>query len=257
MENQFLKFRELHHQQDPLLIGNVWNVQSVKVFEKLNFKAIATSSAAVAETLGYADGQLMSFEEYFFVVERLIRSTSLPLSVDLEGGYGDNVGEIAKNIIRLSQAGVSGINLEDSIVKEGKQQILEAGEFAGMLSGICQALNKSGTTIFINVRCDAFLLGLPSPLQEALQRTRAYEKAAVHGMFFPCITKIENIKTIADVSRLPVNVMCMPGLGDFNMLKDAGVKRISMGNFLNRKVYQQLEHEVSTIQAEGRFDSLF
>src|SRR6187551_164728 len=97
-KNQFETFNALHHQSEPLLIGNVWNVQSAKVFEKLKFKAIATSSAAVAETLGYADGEQMSFEEYLFVIRHIMKAVPLPLSVDLEAGYGTTANEVAKNI---------------------------------------------------------------------------------------------------------------------------------------------------------------
>src|SRR6187551_2268307 len=120
-KNQFETFNALHHQREPLLIGNVWNAQSAKVFEKLNFKAIATSSAAVAETLGYADGEQMSFEEYMFVVKHIARAVPLPLSVDLESGYGLDASDVAENILKLSKAGAVGINIEDSILRNGKR----------------------------------------------------------------------------------------------------------------------------------------
>lgn len=118
MANTIATFKQLHHQSAPLLIGNVWNAQSARVFEKLGYKAIGTSSAAVAESLGYADGQAMSFEEYTFVITRIVKSSALPLSVDLESGYGNDASEIVKNIRVLQSLGVAGVNIEDSAIKK-------------------------------------------------------------------------------------------------------------------------------------------
>lgn len=107
-------FKNLHQNEQPLLIGNVWNVQSAKVYEELGFKALATSSSAVANSLGYEDGEQMSFEEYFYLIERIAKSTSILLSVDLESGYGKDAIDIVENISKLSEIGIVGINLEDS-----------------------------------------------------------------------------------------------------------------------------------------------
>jgi 2-methylisocitrate lyase-like PEP mutase family enzyme len=107
MTNNFQKFKELHDQPQPLLIGNVWNVPSAKKMEDLGFKAIGTSSYAIAETLGYADGEEMSFEEYLLIIKRIAASVSVPFSVDLEWGYGKTTTEIVANIKELNKIGVS------------------------------------------------------------------------------------------------------------------------------------------------------
>jgi 2-methylisocitrate lyase-like PEP mutase family enzyme len=253
----FDQFLELHRQPTPLLIGNVWNVQSAKVFEKQKFKAIATSSAAVAETLGYADGEEMSFEEYLFVVKHIARFTSLPMSVDLEGGYGKNAHQIAENIRLLSKAGVVGINLEDSKITDGKRGIILTTQFTQLVQEICSILDSQKIKMFINLRCDAFLLGMPNAIDEALVRIKAYENTGAHGLFFPCITKIEEIQKVTSSTKLPVNVMCMPDLPDFEALKNASVKRISMGNFVNKKLYQDLEKDLVRTTKVGNFHHLF
>ena len=118
MMSLFEKFVELHLSESPLILGNVWNVQSAKIFEKLKFKAIGTSSAAIANSLGYEDGENISFEEYFYIVKRISENTSLPLSVDIESGYSDDVDVILSNIIKLVEIGVVGINIEDSVCKK-------------------------------------------------------------------------------------------------------------------------------------------
>lgn len=111
--------------------------------------------------------------------------------------------------------------------------------------------------MFINVRSDSFFLGLPNALDDALSRVELYQDTGVHGLFFPCITNIKDIIKVTENSKLPVNVMGMPGLPDFNQLKEVGVKRISMGPFLNKNIYQQMEFSIRKIIADGNFSHLF
>ncbi|RKR09284.1 2-methylisocitrate lyase-like PEP mutase family enzyme [Flavobacterium sp. 90] len=257
MTNDFQKFKELHDQQEPLLIGNVWNVQSAKKLEELGFKALGTSSYAIAETLGYADGEEMSFDEYLFITKRIAASVSAPLSVDLEAGYGKTVAEIVANIKELNKIGVSGINIEDSVVEQGVRTIVDADSFAQKIKAVADELLKENIEIFINIRSDVFLLGLPDSLNEALKRISIYENIGIHGLFFPCVTKIEDIQALTKATKLPINVMCMPDLPDFDKLQNAGVKRISMGNFLNNKIYQYLGSEVETVLKNQNFSSVF
>lgn len=257
MKNRFKEFLALHHKTSPVQIGNVWNAQSAQVYDKLNFEAIGTSSAAVAGSLGFADGEEMSFEDYLFVIKRIVATTSAMLTVDLEGGYGNTPGEICDHITKLYDIGVVGINIEDSVVTDGKRSIVDADSFAAKLKQITSLLADAGVEIFINVRADSFLLGLPNALEDALSRTKLYQDTGVHGLFFPCITQITDIKKVTALSRLPVNVMCMPGLPDFKVLQDAGVKRISAGPFLNMNIYKALESSIEKITAENSFASLF
>ncbi|MCU0481204.1 MAG: isocitrate lyase/phosphoenolpyruvate mutase family protein, partial [Anaerolineae bacterium] len=162
-----MNFKQLHKQENPLLIANVWNVNSAKVFEELNFLALATSSAAVAHTLGYADGEKLPFEELLFIVKRIIASSTLPLSVDIEGGFSRNATIIAENIEKLYHLGVVGINIEDSLVGD-KRALMASDEFQNLLIGIKNELAKKNITIFINLRTDTFLLGIPNALDETI-----------------------------------------------------------------------------------------
>ncbi|NHA04152.1 isocitrate lyase/phosphoenolpyruvate mutase family protein [Mucilaginibacter sp. HC2] len=257
MKNKFEPFLALHQQSEPLLIGNVWNVQSAKVFEQKNFKAIATSSFALAETLGYEDGQDIPFEDYLFVVKRIAASVSIPFSVDLEAGYGDTPEQIVGNIIQLYNLGVSGINIEDSVVVNGQRSIGNAEIFAEKLTRICELLNAENIKIFINLRSDSFLLGLPNALEDALSRIALYQNTGVHGLFFPCVSQISDMQKLTQSTKLPINVMCIPGLPNFKQLQEAGVKRISIGAFLNRSIYQKMNTTIDQIIEEGSFDSLF
>ena len=250
-------FKELHHQDEPLLLGNIWNVQSAKVYQKLGYKALATSSSALAHSLGYEDGEEMSFEEYFYMVERIVKSVDIPLSVDLEGGYGKTVDEIISNILKLAAIGVAGINIEDSVVIDGTRKLLAQEDIYKKLKPIISELKKNTVEIFINLRTDPFLLGIENPVDETLQRVNIFEELGVDGIFVPCITSENDIKAIVNAAKVPVNVMCMPELPDFETLKKLGVKRISCGNFLNEYIYNHLEDAGRRILAEQSFSPIF
>lgn len=253
----YLKFKELHSQRQPLIIGNVWNVQSAKIYEKLNFQAIGTSSAAIAHSLGYEDGEQMPFSDVLFVIDKILKYVKLPLTVDIESGYGNNATEIANNIITLEKLGIVGINIEDSFVLNGERKLKDSLQFSTLLQEIRNILAKQEISVFINVRCDAFLLNIPNRLQIAKERILNYELSGVDGIFLPCITKESDITTIVSQTKLPLNVMCMPDLPNFSALEKMGVKRISMGDFLNGFAYTSLENMTTKIIAEQSFKALF
>jgi 2-methylisocitrate lyase-like PEP mutase family enzyme len=257
MKNRFDEFLALHHSNDLLHIGNVWNAQSAKIYETQGFKAVGTSSAAVASSLGFSDGEEMAFEDYLFVVQRILASTNAIVSVDIEGGYGRTAEEISSNIKRLYEAGVSGINIEDSVVNGGERRIADAGEFAEKMRTIMELLNSDGVKMFVNLRSDSFLLDIPGALKDALARIQVYQETGVHGLFFPCVNTIADIEQLTASSKLPVNVMCIPGLPSFDALQKAGVKRVSDGPFLNMHIYKELEETISKIRAEDSFAGLF
>ncbi|MCL7989061.1 isocitrate lyase/phosphoenolpyruvate mutase family protein [Sphingobacterium sp. lm-10] len=228
----YLKFKALHHQMSPLIMGNVWDVQSAKVYEQLKYQAIGTSSAAIAHTLGYEDGEQMPFSDLLFMVERIISNTTLLLSVDIESGYGKTPAEVCDNIKRLCNLGVVGINIEDSVMEKGERNLKNKSEFFHFLEILLRELNKQKVSVFINVRCDAFLLQLPNALEESCNRIELYQRLPIDGIFLPCITAMEDIKQIVAKTNLPLNVMCMPELADFETLSAYSVKRISIGNFV-------------------------
>jgi len=251
-----MEFKKLHNQNNPLLICNVWDVISAKKAEKLNFQAIGTSSSAIAEMLGYEDGEKMSFSELEYIVKRIKENTNIPLSVDLEAGYSREPLKIANHIKRLVNLGVVGINLEDSIVDK-ERVFLNAEQFAKTLLDIKKQLEKDSIDIFLNIRTDTFLLGHPNPIKETEKRIELYEKSGISGVFVPCIEKEKDIKTIVESTSLPINVMCMPNLPDFEKLQELGVKRISMGNFLFDNMYNKFEQILSSISAQNSFKSIF
>mgnify|MGYP003877876509 CR=1 FL=1 len=249
-------FGKLHQQDSPLILSNVWDVASAKVAEKLGFQAIGTSSGAIATSLGYADGEEISFAELKYIVGRITSTTNIPLTVDLEAGYSRNPLEIADHILQLQALGIAGINIEDSLVGQ-KRYLLEAHAFKVHLEAIVSALGNTAKTLFINVRTDTFLLNHQNPIQETILRAHQYEQAGASGLFVPCMQNKRDIQLITQATHLPINVMCMPELPSFSTLHSLGIKRISMGNFIFNRMLGRLEEELKGVLLAESFEHVF
>ena len=249
-------FKSLHYHKNPLHLGNVWDLQSALLYQKLGFKAIGTSSAAVAASLGYEDGEKLPFEKLVALVKEIKPKINIPLTVDIEGGYSRDASKIAENIKTLHQIGVVGVNLEDSITN-AEREILDAKDFSFIIQKIKSFLSKESINVFLNVRTDPYLMGLENPLNKTLERIKLYEEAGADGIFVPCVVQEEEIAKITQSVSLPVNVMCMPDLPSFETLEKLGVKRISEGNFVYNKIAADLEKTVSLIIENKSFGTLF
>jgi 2-methylisocitrate lyase-like PEP mutase family enzyme len=253
--NLFETFLKLHQGPTPLLLANIWDVHSAKLFEASGYKAIGTSSQAVATSLGYEDGEKLPFDSLLQLAKRVVQSVSIPFMVDIEGGYSRSVNGIIENIKKLHDAGVAGINLEDTVA--GTSRTLQAaGEFQKILSAVADHISRNNWKLFVNVRTDAFLLGMPAALSETLTRISIYKDSGAEGIFVPCITNKEDISAVVRSTDLPINVMCMPGLPDFDALASLGVKRISMGPFFFNKVYNSIGTISKAINSQGNFSSI-
>jgi 2-methylisocitrate lyase-like PEP mutase family enzyme len=252
-----MTFSSLHCQPEPLLIANVWDVASAQIAQQAGYSVIGTSSAAIASILGYADGEGVSFIELERLVRRIRTLCSLPLTVDMEAGYGKNVQQIITNLSELAELGVVGINLEDSVVEQGQRRMLDVDTFSARLQAIRNGLIEGGISLFLNIRTDTFLLGHPDALAETITRGCKYALHGADGFFVPCVTKETDISSIVEQVPLPLNVMCMPELPSFSKLAKLGVKRISMGNFIHGNQQQQLLKMLQTIQCEQSFQIVF
>lgn len=246
--NKFEAFSALHFIERPFIVGNVWDVTSAKLMEECGIPAIATSSAAVARSYGYDDGQQLPFSDLLDIVKRIRKHTSIPFSVDIERGYHGTIAGILENISRLLDLGIAGINIEDGT---GDQRLRSASTFQKMISAISNDVSRKNAQLFINARTDAYLLRLPDALSEATTRAKAYEAAGANGFFVPFLTKIDDMKTIVKASGLPVNVFFCKDLPPFEMLREAGIRRISMGTALFRRLNDDFKQHIRQIQDSG------
>ena len=256
MSSALKQFKDLHQSKDLFVLPNVWNAKSAIIFGEKKFPAIATSSAAVANNLGYEDGEQMPFNDYLFVINRILSSVRIPLSVDMEMGYGRSDEEILANIIILVELGVVGINIEDSTVTASGRILKEAKLFAKTIEYIKNKLESKSLNLFINIRCDTFILNIENKQKETSKRLKIYEATGADGIFLPCISAENDIAEAVSNTKLPLNVMCIPGLPDFETLNKLGVKRISMGPFLFNKVYDQAGKLSEAVMANKNFSPI-
>lgn len=245
--NDYEKFLDLHHQVKPLVIANAWNVKSAQLIEKNGYDAIATSSGAIADSLGYPDGEKIPFAELLYMLERIKSCTNIPLSVDLERGYASDLNDLNTHIQKLIDIGVAGINLEDT---QGEDVYLKK------LSSIKNYLERTNQQLFINARTDVFLLKLPSPLETTLRRAKLYQDAGADGLFVTGVQDPDIIKEITAATPLPVNVVGVPKLASIQTLAECGIRRISMAVFLYRATYNHLETILKNITATHSFTPL-
>lgn len=229
---RYTLFKKLHQQPDILVLGNVWDAQSAKIAQEAGYKALGTSSHAIANAMGYEDGEQITVDEIIFVVERIVKAVDIPVSVDFESGYSDNPDEVAKNVKKLVDLGVVGINLEDGQVENGKRVLGDMNLHKQKI----EAIKSEVKNIFINARVDSYTTKHKSALEESITRTKAYTKAGADGIFVPLIESEEDIKSFLDVTSLPLNVFLTPNLPSIQQLNKLGVKRLSHG----AKIYEYL-----------------
>jgi 2-methylisocitrate lyase-like PEP mutase family enzyme len=221
------RFAELHVAGTPLLLYNAWDAGSAKAILEAGANAIATSSWSVAAAQGYGDGEAIPIGFAEQIVRRITATVDIPVTVDFEGGYSEDDGELAANIARLLDLGVIGINFEDRIVKGSGLYSVERQ--ARRIAAIRKAAAQKGVDLFINARTDAFFEHGNDAVGEALDRAKAYAAAGASGFFVPGLVNDALIGRVAEAVTLPVNVMVMDGVPSNRRLSELGVARISYG----------------------------
>lgn len=242
------RFAELHVKGAPLLVFNAWDAGSAKSIVAAGAEAIATSSWSVAEAQGYRDGEVIPIEFAEQIVARIAATVDVPVTMDFEGGYSEDNGELAANISRLLGLGVIGINFEDRIVKGSG--LYEIDRQARRLAAIRKAAVQTGVSLFINARTDLFLGQGRDPAQsvgEALDRAKAYAAAGASGFFIPGLANDALIGRICEGVTLPVNVMVMDGVPSNDRLSELGVSRISYGPIPYISAMSALQQEAKKV----------
>ena len=224
------RFTKLHVKGEPLILFNAWDAGSAKAIAETGAKAVATSSWSVAEAQGFSDGEEIPLPFVEQIVKQIARAVDVPVTIDFEGGYSEDEGELAANVSRVLSLGLIGINFEDRVVK-GKG-LYGANRQSKRIAAVRRAADKAGIDLFINARTDTFLGQSGDPaksIQEALDRAKAYEGAGASGFFIPGLQQAALIGRIVEGTTLPVNVMVMDGVPSNKRLAELGVARISYG----------------------------
>ncbi len=219
-------FVTLHDRSRLLILPNAWDAASARVIAHAGAPAIATSSVAVATTLGFADGNNVPKADALDFVRRIAGAVNVPVSADLEEGFGATPDEVAHTAVQAARAGAVGMNMEDAAKSPDA--------YVAKLKTARAALKSAGLPFFINARIDVFLRGHADPLNEALVRARAYAEAGADGLFVPAAVKPDDIRALAAATDKPLNLLLWPGLPPARELLALGVARLSAGGATHR-----------------------
>ncbi|RKF51085.1 isocitrate lyase/phosphoenolpyruvate mutase family protein [Paraburkholderia fungorum] len=227
-------FRSLHRAGNPLILFNVWDAGSAATVIKAGAVALATGSWSVATANGFSDGEKMPRALVMEVLAKIARATDLPVTVDLESGYGERLEDVADTITLSIEAGAAGCNIEDSFPATGALRAVE--DAAVRIAAARSAADRAGVEYFINARTDVFFTRPPEEhdsrmVEEALARGRAYAKAGADGLFVPGLQSPALIRELTAASPLPVNIMRLGETPSIAELAENGAARISHGPY--------------------------
>jgi 2-methylisocitrate lyase-like PEP mutase family enzyme len=214
--------RALHNGPKILVLPNAWDVASARIFEAAGFPALGTTSAGVANSLGYPDVQKITRDEMLDVVRRIVKAVSIPVTADVEAGYSDPVGTAQA----LVEAGAAGMNLEDSIGETGS--LLDIPAQVKIIEAI-----RSKTDLVINARTDVFLMSVGDPatrFERTIERLNAYRKAGADCLFAPGVRDVETIGKLVRAIKGPLNILATAGAPAVAELQGLGVGRVSVGS---------------------------
>ena len=226
-------FRSLHVRGQPLVLFNVWDAGSAKTVAGAGARALATGSWSVAKANGYEDGERVPLDFAIENLARIVRATDLPVTVDLESGYGATPGEVGRTLERSIEAGAVGCNLEDS--NPGTGSLRSIAEQIERFAHARKAADAKQVPYFINARCDVFFSRSLSSVSDeervamVLERAKAYSAAGADGLFVPGLANGALIRRVVEGSPLPVNIMVNDEAPSLRELASMGVARLSHG----------------------------
>jgi 2-methylisocitrate lyase-like PEP mutase family enzyme len=238
---------ELHHGDAPLVLPNVWDAWSATVVAEAGFPALAIGSHPLADSRGQADGEGMTLDDAMDGVRRICGAVDVPVTADLESGYGATPAEL---IDRLLDAGGVGLNIEDTAHSEGGR-LRSVAEHADYIGGLRAAADAAGVDVVINARTDVFLKhGVADPLAEGIERLRACQDAGARCLYPVGIGDADSLRTLLGEVDLPVNVIADPvdgsALGSVDDLGAMGVRRVTFGPFLMGRLAEPLTDLVTS-----------
>jgi len=251
-------FRAMHDRSRILVLPNAWDAMSARVIEEAGARAIATTSAGVAFSVGYPDGEAISRDEMIAAIARIARVVTVPVSADIESGFAHDAREVAETVRRVIDAGAVGINLEDQ-VHGGAPSLYDLDAAVQRVRAAREAADSSGVPIVINARTDVYLLAIgdaDTRFDHAVRRANAYRKAGADCLFIPALTRRADIERIVPALEGPLNLLAFPGIPAIPELERLGVARLSVGTRLALGAMSSLQRTVRELLTAGTYESM-
>jgi 2-methylisocitrate lyase-like PEP mutase family enzyme len=256
---QFLKY---HHDKEILVLLNSWDIGSSKLIEASGYKAIATTSMGIAASLGYPDCQIIQLSEMIEAITGIVNGVHVPVTVDIEAGYGNTINEIIDSVTKIIATGIVGINIEDSI--DLHPILIDESDFCERISAIRALSVSMGFHLVINARTDSFYTSSGSPrekLFESIKRGNKYREAGADCIFVQPVWEKETISTLVKEINAPINILSNPTIGagsplSVRELQDLGVARLSLGSSLMKATLALIKKVADELSEKGTYNIL-
>jgi 2-methylisocitrate lyase-like PEP mutase family enzyme len=251
-DDRAARFHALHDGPEVLVLPNAWDVLTARAFEDAGCPAVGTTSFGIARAHGLRDGANEAWDATLSAVARMAAAVRVPVSVDMEGGFGGTPDEVARRAAALADAGAAGFNLEDGRADGTLEDV-------GRQRDLIAAVRVATRGAFVNARCDVFWLtpdaGAPG-LAQALERARAYEAAGADGIFLPGLVAPDAIAEAVRALGVPLNVLATPRTPPVAALRDLGVRRLSTGSGPARAVLALMQRIADELRTHGTYGYL-
>ena len=251
-------FRSKHHGPRLLLLPNAWDAMSARVFMAAGFDAIATTSGGVAWSLGYADGEQAPWHEVVAATARIVRVAGVPVTADIEAGYGETPDAVMRSVSEIIKAGAAGVNLEDGALR-GPAPIRSLADAADRVRAAREAAKAAGVPIVINARTDLYLRNIgeeASRFDETIERGRAYLAAGADCVYPITLRDPATIGRLVKALAAPINVNVRAGSPSVAELEALGVARASTASQVALMAVSVTRQIADDLRATGRFDKL-
>lgn len=251
-------FRAMHRGPGILLLPNAWDAASARIFEQAGFSAIATTSAGIAFALGYPDGQRIPKPDMLNQIARIVRAVDVPVTADVEAGYGERPEDAAQTARQVIEAGAIGMNLEDAS-EDSARPLADLPLQLEKIKAVMLAAKTAGVPLVLNARTDVYLAqaGVPeSRYAEALRRLSAFRDAGADCLFAPGICDSPTIAKLVSDLKFPINILASPGAPSVPELQKLGVARVSVGSGPMRVALGMVQRFAQEFKDRGTYSAL-
>ena len=254
------RFLGFHHDKEILVLLNSWDPGTSRLVEASGYKAVATTSMGIAASLGYPDCEVMQRSEMVDAIAGIVNAVHVPVTADIEAGYGNNVKEIVDSVERIIATGIVGINIEDSVALD--PVLVEEKEFCERIRALRSLSDSLGFHLVINARTDSFYTSPGSPrqkLSESIRRGNKYREAGADCIFVQPVWERETISTLVKEINAPINILANPGIGEGGLppsvreLQDLGVARLSLGSSVMKATLALVRKIADELSREGTY----
>lgn len=254
--NKAKTFLSLHMSGELLVLPNIWNPIGARVLEAKGYPAIATASAAIAESLGYTDGENIKLETLLDILSRIVRSISIPVTADIEAGYADSIAALKETIFQVIGTGVVGINIEDSFGEEGHLRPVD--EQCERIAAVRDAADAQGLHLVVNARADSFFSSSfkseEEKIEDAIRRAKLYAKAGADCIYPIGASDRETLIALRKRISSPLNVLASPKAPGLTELHHLGINRVSFGPYIFRSCLSKMVGIFDELKRFGEYD---